>query len=509
MPADSLLQWHRISPLAVMFFIGTFVRNMLTHGLPAVIVFFAAFMSADAMLRDWIIRGALVVAAASLGIALLQYLRFRYCINDGHILVRSGVLHREELDIEFNRVQNITIKEPFYMRPLGLAVLSIDTAGSKSKEINLAGIEKKLALEMRATILAQVEAETTTVADREKPPKGLLLALTRRDVVIYGLTANFLLWVALAIGAIFGSENITEKLFGWLANRFELEEVLTLLQNEGGLLLVALVFGLGLLLLFLLLPLFSVIGALFRYDGYRLTVDGETFRKSAGLLTRHDESLKQHKIQAVVWKQNAVARFFKRINIQLRQASAGTGHEQGQLPGSGKSSFIVPAVMPEQANELSAEFLPGCEAASTAWSSVDRRRYILIKLVLVALPLLAISLLLSIVVSWKFALVLPLGLTLAGLVFNRCWTKLGYGVNGDYGFIRHGFIGTVTTIFPMFKIQRIDIRQTPIQHRKGLAHLTIHLASHSLKLPYVSMRDASLFRDLALYQAESSKQPWY
>jgi len=210
-----------------------------------------------------------------------------------------------------------------------------------------------------------------------------------------------------------------------------------------------------------------------------------------------------------VWKQNAVARFFKCINIQLRQASAGTGVEGGQLPGGGKSSFIVPAVTPDQANELSAEFMPGCEAASTVWSPVDRRRYILIKLVLVALPLLPLSMLLAIAVSWKFVLVLPLGLALAGLVFNRCWSKLGYGVNGDYGFVRQGFIGTVTTIFPMFKVQRVDIRQTPIQHRKGLAHLTIHLASHSLKVPYVSMRDASLFRDLALYQAESSEQPWY
>jgi putative membrane protein len=509
MQADTLQQWHRISPLAVVFFIGSFVRNMLNHGLPALIVIFALFMSADTIVRDWIIRGALVLVIVSMGIALLQYLRFRYCINDGHILVRSGVLHREELDIEFNRVQNVTIKEPFYMRPVGLAVLSIDTAGSKSKEISLAGIERKLALEMRATILDKVEVETTSVDDQEKPQEGLLLALARRDVVIYGLTANFLLWVALAIGAIFGSDDISEKFFGWLATRFEFTELVTTLQNEGGLLLVALVFGLGLFLLFLLLPLFSVIGAIFRYDGYRLTVDGETFRKSAGLLTRHDESLKQHKIQAIVWKQNAVAHFFKRINIQLRQASAGSGLEDGELPGGTKSSFMVPAVIPKQANTLSAEFMPGCDASSTQWSRVDRRRYILIKLILVALPFLPLSLLLAIKINWMFALMLPLALALTWLVSNRCWTKLGYGVNGDYGFIRHGFIGTVTTIFPMFKVQRVDIRQTPIQHRKGLAHMTVHLASHSLSVPYVPMHDASLFRDLALYQAESSTQAWF
>ena len=62
MPADVLHQWQRISPLAVLFFIGAFVRNMLTQGLPAVVVTFAAFMSAGAVIRDWTIRGVLLMA---------------------------------------------------------------------------------------------------------------------------------------------------------------------------------------------------------------------------------------------------------------------------------------------------------------------------------------------------------------------------------------------------------------------------------------------------------------
>lgn len=91
------------------------------------------------------------------------------------------------------------------MQPFGLVLLSIDTAGSKSKEITLGGIRKPLALFIAALLL---------------------------------------------------------------------------------------------------LPLISVVGALLRYHDYHLTVDGETYRRNSGLLSRHDESMKQHKIQAVVWKQN-------------------------------------------------------------------------------------------------------------------------------------------------------------------------------------------------------------
>jgi putative membrane protein len=495
--------------LAVVFFVTAFVRNVFAHGLPAVIVIFAAYASAADVQQGWMLRGLMALVAAGLGVALLRYLRFRYCINGDHILVRSGVLHREELDIEFNRVQNVTIKEPFYMRPLRLAVLSIDTAGSKSKEISLAGINLNLALGMRQTILDEVRPTIPEESDQEVSGPNLLLALDRRDIVIYGLTANFMLWLALALGAVFGSEKVSESFLAWLSDRFQIDSMLITLQNEGGMIMVIIVVGLVLTLLLLLLPLISVIGAVFRYDGYRLTVDGETYRRSAGLLTRHDDSLKRHKIQAVVWKQNAVALFFNRINIQLRQASAGTGLEDGKLPGGSKASFIVPALHPDQANELTNEFLPDCQTDVTSWSTVDRRRYTGFKLVLVSLSLLPICLLLAVLVSWKFALLIPVGLALAWLVINRCWKKLAYGVNGDYGFVRQGFIGTVTTIFPLFKVQRIDIRQTPIQHRKGLAHLTIHLASHSLKVPYVSMQHANRLRDLALYQAETSDQPWY
>ena len=80
---------------------------------------------------------------------------------------------------------------------------------------------------------------------------------------------------------------------------------------------------------------------------------------------------------------------------------------------------------------------------------------------------------------------------------------------GEYGFVRTGLIGSETTLFPLFKVQRIDIRQTPLQHRSDLSHLTVHLASHSLTLPYVQVDDAHRFRDLALFAAEPSHQRWY
>jgi putative membrane protein len=260
----------------------------------------------------------------------------------------------------------------------------------------------------------------------------------------------------------------------------------------------------------LLLPLISVLGALVRHYGYRLGVEGETYRKNSGLLTRHDESLKRHKIQAMVLKQNFVARYFSRTNMQLRVASAGSGIDGGQLPTGAKTTFLVPALRKNELTELVPEFFPGCRFDNVQFSRINRRRFSMVILGWAILPpLLLVTALLMFLASWKFIVMLPIVAALAWSVISRIWNKIGYGVVGDYGFIRRGFLGTQTTVFPLFKVQKIDIRQTPGQRRKGLAYLSIHLASHTLDVPYMCIQDANNFRDLALYHVESSNRAWY
>jgi putative membrane protein len=95
------------------------------------------------------------------------------------------------------------------------------------------------------------------------------------------------------------------------------------------------------------------------------------------------------------------------------------------------------------------------------------------------------------------------------LLIRREARQFGWAVSGAHGFFRHGLFGTTTTVFPLFKIQRVDISQTPIQRRRGLAHLTVHLASHSLTMPFMRFEDAAHLRNLALYSAESSQRRWY
>lgn len=508
---DSELKWHRTSPVAVVFFLFRTVRQLAFNGLPAIVVMVAAFGSGGSGRKALMLFGLLALLAAGVIGSILSWLRFRFSMAEGRVLVRSGVFHREELSVGFDRIQNVKIQEPFYMRPFGLAVLGIDTAGSSQKEIMLGGIDRDQALRFREAVLSMARTEPEDGNAETEDPSGQRALLSRsvKDIVIYGLTINFIVWVAVALGAFFSAGESTEKFFSWAAERVQLDDVIMAVQVGGSFLGNLLLVSGMVLAVILLLPLVSVLGALFRHYGYRLTADDETYVRSSGLLTRHEESMKRHKIQAVVLRQNFIARFFSRTNMQLRVASAGSGVENGQMPTGARATFLIPVLRPSELSKFGEEFFPGCEIDAPGYSRVDRRRLTGIVLGVVALCTLPVTGVLGFLVSWKFLAIPLLVLLIAWLVVNRYWKNSGYAVVGEYGFVRHGFVGSRTTVFPLFKVQRIDIRQSPGQRRRGLANLSIHLASHSLTVTHMDAADAQKIRDLALFYVESSNRAWY
>jgi putative membrane protein len=143
------------------------------------------------------------------------------------------------------------------------------------------------------------------------------------------------------------------------------------------------------------------------------------------------------------------------------------------------------------------------------FTGVDRFRYLLVVSALPLLILVGPSLSLSLVLSGWFALIWPLGALITLWIVDRCWRQTGWAVDRDTVLFRKGFIGSRTTLFPLFKIQRVDLVQTPAQRRRGLAHLTLHLASHSVTMPWMRAEEAEALRDLALYRAESTTEAWF
>lgn len=514
-PDTNEAPWQRISPVSVLDMVVVSIRQGAIQALPGLIVLFASAASSDSIETTWIARGVVLLILLGLGWAVLSYLRFGYRVQGARIEVRKGVLLRQTLNVEFERIQNVSVQEPFYLRPFGQAVVGIDTAGSQGKEIRLSGLTLEQAQALRERLVVTVvpasddEPGAASSQSALATPEGeILIQLSRKDVVLAGLTTNFMLWAAIAIGTILGSGESAENLVPWVAGKLRLDMIVQEVRAEGGNVLVGLVSAGVVLFALLMLPVISMIGALFRYDGYTLTESGDRFRKTSGLLSKHDDSVRQHKIQGVTWKQNAIARLLGRINLILRQASAGVAGDQP--PGAGgKQAFMVPSLTPDSAGALSTRFLPGFVPGRATLTRVDRGRYLLMVTLLPLLISIAPFLSLSLALDARIALGWPLVAILIVLIVYRCWRQTGWAVDADHALFRSGFIGSTTTLFPLFKVQRVDLVQTPAQRRRGLAHLTLHMASHSMTMPWMNADDAERIRDLTLYRAETATEAWF
>lgn len=510
--------WQRLSPIAVVFYVVRSARFLVTDGLPALAPLVAVWATAEGTTRTLGLIGMGLLVTAGTAWATVSYLRFRFRLTGEQVLIRRGVLQREQLNVDYDRVQDVSIDSPFYARPFGMAVLKLDTAGSAKQEIALAGIPLAQARDIRDQLVRRAAAARDDASPVESQPDPAdheieLLHRSGADIMRYGLTANGLLWVAIFAGAVLSTlgDDVWEDSASFLATRFLFSGAASAAQDAvtSGSALGVLLIALGAFLVLALLPALSVVGALWKYANYRLTVSGQTYHRYSGLVSRQEQTLRRNKVQAAVWRQNLIARWLQRINLQLRMVSAGEA-AGSQGARQHKPVFLVPAVQSHQANELTAHFLPGCAALESRFSTIHRQRYRRRTLLLGWLPPLAgLTVAATALGGWLGLTVPLLGLPLALGCIELRWRRYGYGTVGEFGCLRRGFLGTRTDLFPLYKVQRVDLTQSPSQRRAGLAHLTVHLASHSLTVPFVPLADARRFADLALYHAEASGRPWY
>ncbi|MFC7136998.1 PH domain-containing protein [Halobaculum litoreum] len=70
-------------------------------------------------------------------LSLVRWYRFEYEVLPERLVVRSGVLSRQEREIPLRRIQNVDVRRSVLQRALGLATVSVETAGGGSTEATL------------------------------------------------------------------------------------------------------------------------------------------------------------------------------------------------------------------------------------------------------------------------------------------------------------------------------------------------------------------------------------
>jgi len=107
------------------------------------------------------------------------------------------------------------------------------------------------------------------------------------------------------------------------------------------------------------------------------------------------------------------------------------------------------------------------------------------------------------------SLVFVLWLVVSSLLIHQNWRRAGYHCSSE-GFVRRsGLLGYRSVAVLFRKVQRVTVTQSRYQRRKELASLRFHMASGSVRIPYIEHATAKGLRDYTLYKVESSHQAWH
>ena len=495
-------EWQRLSLVSVIYFIVKFtissVKQWFLNIVPAIAVF-ATFVENRIFWLSIVIPMLLLLIII---FSFFYYWYFKFQTQEGQILIHRGVFKKERLNLQFTRVQNVNINTPFYFAPFKVVNCIIESAGSKSTEVNLPGVKNELALSIRSEVFAAEKKEPEKEEEDKqeencqltKPqPSGLMLKLSNWESAKYGLTSYFAL-VFIAVLAPF-----SEKIGDYVSHNV-IPILMDIIQPISGNPIVSGIFlaVTSILVFITLITVASMTGALVRFYNFELYKNEDKLVRIAGLLERKSTTLTKIKVQSVLIKQNIVARLLNRVSLQYRQV--GTTEAKAN-----DSSIQIPMLKPEEINKYASIVFSNCpepEFTGIHPSYISRvfLYYCLLPFAfIISIPVLFLS---------KFFLVTLVALAPIFVLLKLRYRRYGFWFNEEYGAIREGMFGHKIVIFPLYKVQLTKVRQSRGQKRRKVANLQVQLGSGVLSIPYLPIETLSDFVNLALYKTESSTKSW-
>ncbi|NND07201.1 MAG: PH domain-containing protein [Saprospiraceae bacterium] len=490
---DWFLQDNRQAPVAILMIIFNVIKSVIRTWWPILLIL---FFRSNLMGPD---TGKLVVIGGTSLIILIsiwRYFRFHFHLSDTKLHVQSGVFTRTKMDIPFDRIQTISFEQNIVHQLFDVTRVKIDTAGSSKEEFEFAALDQDKAEQLRSFILSRkTPTEETTASDVESiERKELLLHLDVGDLIKVGISQNHLRTTGIIVAFLLGlRDRINEALGEGYVDQFDnLAE--KLFQNTVS----------YAIMLFILLIFLSFIGTLiytvFRYYDLSFYKTNEGYKIQAGLLNKVEQAALDHKIQIVRWVSNPLRKIFNIVHLRLYQASSASGR--------GSSNITIPGYPTETLVDIKRYVFGRNYLEPETSLGVDRRLFFRRSIFLAGIPSLCLGLaawydgnipLFFIATFWLVAV------TIFQFYYQRNW-RFHFTVNECI--ITYGVIERVTKALSLFKVQAIQIKQTPYQRRQQLANIILHTASGDVKIPYIQLTAALEIKNYLLYRIESSTRKW-
>jgi len=476
---------RRLHPISFLFEIASHGRQLL---LPGLFVLVAGARGSE----TWQLWGLVFFGPYAVS-AVLRSFVFRYRLEQDELVLRSGLIFRQQRHVPYRRIQNIDALQTLVHRAFGVVQVRLETAGGEEPEARLNVLSQAAFEELRGIVLGargQSRPEAAAV-----PAEAPLLRLSVRELIICGLIQGRGLIV---IGAAFGllwetglMDRITATIFGeQFSGRGVARQFLRGIFGQGvpapskiGITLAAFA---GLLIL---TRIFSVGWALIRLSGFTLQRSGEDVRAEFGLLTHVAASIPIRRIQSVTIHEGPLHRLFRRVSVHVDTAG-GERDEAVKL----QREWLAPVIAHDGLPRLLASVLPSVDATSIEWRPVDPRGIRRARFGWIVVAGL-VSLTFVLLLQWWTLVVFAALLGIGELDARRSVRALGWSLGPTAISFRSGWALRRRTIVPVAKVQAVALKESPFDRRLAMASVAVDTAGaseggHRVAVPYVSRKTA-------------------
>jgi len=498
-------QLHSLHPLSMLFSVGLAAKRLLLPGLVVLV------LRPGGQLEIWLM---ILFVPAVIG-ALAKYLSFRYRLGPDELIIREGIVTRNERHVPYARIQNIDLVQNPFHRWLRVAEVRVETASGDRPEAIMRVLSLPSVEAMREHVFRQKRAprpssEQVDSAGEEiaQVPAETLVQMGWRDLVLLGLTSHRgMTMVAAAMGIFWQLDLLDDVDEGWVRDRVTSIDPSGSLAVPGPVATVLLVAGVVLVLV-LLLSLLSVIWAAVRYHGFTLRECGDDLRSEYGLLTRITATIPRRRIQLLTIRSGPLHRWFGRRAVQIETA----GHRGGEEGQGADRLWLAPMIDADKVDGLLHHVLPDVDLTTVRWRPIALRAWRRIIKRGIALAL-VVSVGLWALVIPKALAVFAIGVVLAA-VHARLYVKYAqYAVTSEAVLYRSGWWSRKLSVVRFEKIQVLAMEESPFDSWNGMAGVRVDTAGagrvgHGVDIRYLEAGDAATMMERLVLETGMRRFRW-
>lgn len=238
-----------------------------------------------------------------------KYISTYYTLEDGHLIVETGIFYKKRLDIPFHQITTVDLSQNLIYQLFQTYRIKVDNASQSIDSINkaevLLALKKDKALEFKKLLTQQAASKMARLENTSEIKASPL------DFIKLGFLQSKLLYFCtggpIAVPAIAG-------IVAFITGAKNLDELLDRIFNviPPGIIIM------GMITFFYLIALtVSLFSSLFTYYNFKILSDADTLRIEYGLFDKKKFTLPKSKVNGILLKQNLLMRVFKCYRVEV------------------------------------------------------------------------------------------------------------------------------------------------------------------------------------------------